>query len=420
MSFGILTVLNYFQALKKCSFLDFEISQFEAIFHYANEGILIANSSGIIIAANPFCTSLFGYKTSELIGEKIEILIPNRFDNHAKLRTNYVSHPEARNMGVGRDLWAKRKSGEEFPVEVSLSPFDADGVVFIVAFIIDISKRKALEQKEETYKQELEKEVEDRTLVLKEAISKLEKTKNNLDESLKREMEANSLKSKFVSIASHEFRTPLSTMLSSLVLVEKYHERDEPEKMRKHIERIRSSINVLTEILNDVLSLNKLEEGKVIPRPSYFEALPYFQNLVTELSLILKPSQKIILEKEIRDDFQLFQDSTLLQHIVVNLISNAIKFSPEGSEIEVRIESSQENLKIEVKDQGIGIPENNLNQLFERFYRADNVGSIQGTGLGLSIVKHYTELLGGNIHVESILEKGTTFFVELPITFKTS
>lgn len=391
------------------------ITQFEAIFQYATEGILTTDTFGKIRTVNPSACKLFQYEEEDLVGQKIECLIPKRFKNHQSHRENFVKQPRARSMGSDVELFGLKKNGEEFPLEVSLSPYESNGEVFVIAFVVDVTLRKEVEKKEKNYREELEQEVNDRTLILKEAIQKLEKTKQNLDESLRREKEANSMKSKFVSIASHEFRTPLSTMLSSLVLIEKYRQKGDIEKQEKHTERIKKSIRSLTEILNDILSINKLEEGKTVTQAREFVLKEMLEAIISELSLITNTNQVIEMDFKPNINFVIEQDANLLGHILTNLLSNAIKFSPENSVISLIVDASEDTVIFEVKDQGIGIPETNLEQLFTRFYRADNAGQIKGTGLGLSIVKQHCELLGGDVSVKTKENKGSTFKVVLPI-----
>lgn len=392
-------------------------SKFEAIFQYATEGILTTDKKGVISSVNPSCCRLFGYDEKELLGKKIEILIPKRFKNHKSHRESYVESPSPRSMGKSMDLAALKKNGDEFPVEVSLSPYTNGSEVFIIAFVIDITSRRKNEEREKEYREELENEVEDRTLILKEAIQKLEKTKRNLDEALKRERDLSSMKSKFVSIASHEFRTPLSTMLSSLVLVGKYASRGETTKLTKHIDRIKSNIKGLTEILNDILDLNKLEEGKVKVNSENIILKPQLENILNDLKLVCKDSQELKLAFEFDENTTVFLDKKLLRHITTNLVSNAIKFSPDGTTIQVNVNYEDAFIYIEIIDEGIGIPSENIPKLFTRFYRADNVGQIQGTGLGLSIVQQYAALMGGGISVESEINKGSIFTIQLPVNY---
>lgn len=394
------------------------LNQVEAIFQFATEAILITDNEGKIIKVNPSTEMMFGYNSEEFIGQPIEILIPNRLtERHIKHRQEFSECPHARSMGANFDLFAKRKNGSEFPVEVSLSPYTNSQGSFVIAFIIDISIRKKAENQLIAYKAELEKEVEERTMILKEAIQKLEQTKDELDNSLKREREVNSMKSRFISIASHEFRTPLATVLSSLSLVEKYSTLQDEEKRLKHIGRIKSSVRNLTDILNDFLSLNKLEEGKVMLNIESFNLHELIENLMQELQGITKKQQKIILSCSNSGNCSVKLDKTLIRNIIINLVSNAIKFSPENSNISINASLSERELTLSVADQGIGIPEADQKHLFERFFRSSNAGEIQGTGLGLSIVAHYVSLLKGTIKFESKENEGTTFFINLPRNF---
>lgn len=397
------------------------LNQFEAIFKYANEGIVIADSQSRILKINPSVLKTFGYDTeSEILGQNIEVLIPKRFQhNHVGHREKYMENPHARSMGLQFDLFAVKKDGVEFPVEVSLSPFKNSLGSFVICFVIDITNRKKAEENEKNYRKELEKEVEERTLILKEAIQKLEKTKNELDNSLKREQELNSMKTKFISIASHEFRTPLSTILSSLSLMEKYNELNDVEKRNKHNERIKKSIKNLTEILNDILSVNKIEEGKVIINPETFNLNSFVNDLILDLHGLLKPGQKLNLIASDIDEITVYQDPKLIRHILINLLTNAIKFSGEDSPIDIIINMDDSDVLFSVKDYGLGIPKVDHKKLFTRFFRSSNVENIQGTGLGLSIVLQYVNYLKGTIKFSSEVGKGSIFNVNLPRNLKT-
>ncbi|CAH0995498.1 Sensor histidine kinase RcsC [Emticicia aquatica] len=391
------------------------LNQVEAIFQYATEAILITDNNGKIIKVNPSTEVMFGYESSEFINQTIEMLIPKRLvERHEKHRANFNRNPHARSMGANFDLFAKRKDETEFPVEVSLSPYTNSQGSFVIAFIIDISIRKKAENQLIAYKSELEKEVEERTMILKEAIQKLEQTKDELDNSLKREREVNSMKSRFISIASHEFRTPLATVLSSLSLVDKYSSLQDEEKRVKHIGRIKSSVRNLTEILNDFLSLNKLEEGKVFLNIEKFSPYELIESLIQDLQGITKVGQKITTSSKKEKNSLANLDKTLVRNILINLISNAIKFSPENTIINVEAILNDNELLLSVQDHGIGIPEGDQKHLFERFFRSSNAGEIQGTGLGLSIVAHYVNLLKGSIKYISKENEGTTFFINLP------
>jgi len=391
----------------------------EALFEFATEGILVANSTGEIIKINPATERMFGYGKSELIGQKVELLIPTKHsEKHVRHRDNYNVNPHPRSMGASMDLLAKRKDDTEFPVEISLSPFTASDGKFVIAFIIDISIRKKAEIERLRLANELrmanidlEKRVKERTMILEEAIEELNKTKEELNEAVRKEKELNELKSRFVSMASHEFRTPLTTILSSLSLATKYGELNDTEKQLKHISRIKNSVTNLTDILNDILSISKLEEGKVSVLFEKFDLKELANEIVQEMQSIA--TQQINYHHTGGNEIHL--DKKILKHILLNLISNAVKFSAEGGLIEVGSEVTNESIILTVKDNGIGISAEDQKHLFERFFRAQNAGNIQGTGLGLNIVAKYVEMLKGSIDFTSKLEVGTTFIITLPI-----
>jgi len=284
-------------------------------------------------------------------------------------------------------LSAQKKDGSEFPVEISLGHFETGEDKFAIAFIADITKRKLNEEKIIAQQVEMEKG-----------------------------KEINDLKSRFVSMASHEFRTPLSTILSSISLLSKYTSTEDQSKRDKHIDRIKSSVKTLTDILNEFLSLGRIEEGKVEMNPEIFDLVEFIHAVNNEMSVLLKPGQQFIFNH--KGNTQTYTDTNLLKHIMINLLSNAIKFSPENASITIDTEVTTTHTKIAITDKGIGIPAADQVHLFERFFRATNVTNIQGTGLGLHIVGRYVELLNGTINYNSEFENGSRFILNLPSSIK--
>ena len=385
----------------------------DAIFQFATEGILVTNEKSEIININPSAEKLFGYEKGELIGQKIEVLIPKRYtEKHVSHRDNFHQNPHARSMGEGMELYGAKKDGSEFPVEISLSPYSNQQGKFVVAFIIDISTRKLAEEKLKNYSVDLEKQVGNRTLILQEAITELEKTKNELNQALDKEKELNELKSRFVSMASHEFRTPLATIMSSLSLVKAYGEQNDSVKQSRHIQKIKSSIGNLTDILNDFLSVSKLEEGKVEHVQEQFEIQRYIKDVISEMELFCKTGQKISYHHTGGE--MVLLDKKLIKHILYNLLSNAVKFSSENKKITISTERTETEFKISVEDQGIGISQKDQKHLFQRFFRGKNASNIQGTGLGLNIIENYIELMNGTINFTSVENEGTTFNLSFP------
>ncbi len=533
---------------------------FEALFNYASIGILITNSGGDIQMANKYIEKQFGYGEGELIGKKVEVLVPTRFSKrHVGHREKFSHDPHSRPMGLGMELAGLKKDGTEFPVEVSLGHYKIGEESYALAFINDITQRKEtehaivqlnahLEQKvkegsqslaitveqlgnqiKETERKdaelervntflnniwnhagaiifvcdtdgliqffnpaaekwlgyssaevvnkmtlasfhmnsELEKKAEelsertgrmikpgfevfttavelnqdtnqewhyvrkDRTTFfvslnvtpLKDAnnnissylgiaidISEKKKAEMELLAALEKEKELNELKSRFVSMASHEFRTPLSAVLSSAYLLSKYPKTEEQPQREKHIQRIVSSVTSLTEILNDFLSVGKIEEGDIQAHSREFDIKELMNEILHEVNHLLKKEQKISYVHTGKERVT-YLDPSMMKHIVTNLLSNAIKFSPEKSIIELVSEKTDKKLVVSVKDSGIGIPAEDIENLFKRFFRSSNVTNIQGTGLGLHIVAKYTELLNGRITCESKLGEGTKFTI---------
>lgn len=401
---------------------------YKLLFNNKTVGILIVNTKGKVVEANDFSCELLRYSKEELESLKIEDLVPRDLAlQHKDHRENYTEHPHTRLMGVGLDLYALRKDGSIFPIEISLSPFEKDGETFTIAFLIDSTIRKLGEQKItkqnielENIKQELEKlnlelekKVEERTFKLQEALIELEGSKNELSEALEKEKELGELKSRFVSMASHEFRTPLSTILSSAGLIHRYIETNAFQNCERHIQRIKSSVEHLNFILEDFLSLGKIEEGLIKDNQEHFDIVTEIEMIVNEMKQLARPNQEITIHSS--EPSFLTSDKHLLKIAVSNLISNAIKFSHEGGLIEIILEKLSNGIAIHVKDHGIGIPLEDQKHIFSRFFRASNSSNIQGTGLGIYIVKRYIEIIGGNLNFVSIPNQGSTFTIELAL-----
>jgi PAS domain S-box-containing protein len=383
-----------------------------ALFEYATEGIIISDESGLINKINPSAERLFGYEKGELIAKKIEILVPDKYSHsHHQKRGVFNAHPSPRIMGAGVELFGKKKDGTEFPLEISLSPYKLNNNLQIIAFIIDISERKKAELKIKKINSELELKVEERTKILKETLYELEASKEELSIALEKEKELNDMKSRFVTMASHEFRTPLSTILSSASLIARYKNSEEDDKRIKHVERIKSAVSNMTMILNDFLSAGKLEEGKISINLASIKIPEFVSNCLNEISNLLKKGQELVYHHT--GDEYFISDTQFLKNIILNLVSNSVKFSSENKNIQILTISDNEGLQIQIKDSGMGIPLEEQRNLFQRFFRAKNALNIQGTGLGLSIVEKYVELLHGTITFESELNVGTNFYITL-------
>jgi len=495
---------------------------YKILFNNAGEGMIVTNNRGIIELTNPNLLKMFGYAEEELIGQPIEILVPDSAKKrHQSHRKNYTDSPKDRRMGGDMDLLAKRKDGSEFSVEIGLNHCHIAGELKVVAIVTDITERVQSQNRLKELNIKLEKKVNRRTeeleksqklynliarnfprgiinvfdkdlnyvfaegqeldrlgfssesligknythrfkkeiadffsekmaavfrgegisfefkdkddfyvvnavplksitgnveqiLVIEKNITDSKLAEQEMVKNLEKERELNELKTRFVSMASHEFRTPLSTIQSSATLAQKYQTTEQQEKRDKHLDRIKSSVKNLTSILNDFLSIDKLEDGKIEVHLSEFLIVELIAEAIEEMEPYLKKGQYINFENSIKPEQLVNSDRNVIKNIIINLLSNASKYSNESDKIIINLTPNNKSIKIKIIDNGIGIPEAEQKQLFNRFFRAGNVTNIEGTGLGLNIVKKYLTLVNGDISFISEQHKGTTFTVEIP------
>jgi PAS domain S-box-containing protein len=379
----------------------------KALFEMATDGIITISTEGVIENLNRAACDLFGYKASELRGQKINLLMGDHDQRHHDGYLNrYHETNEPRIIGIGREVTGRRKNGEEFPLRLAVSEVKLYDQTIYTGILHDLTSFKRAKDRVEQLNAELESKVEERTAALRQRESELQRA-------LGKERELNELKSRFLSMASHEFKTPLSTVLSSVELIELYEEREQQPKREKHIGRIKNAVHELTEVLNDFLSLSKLEQGKVTVMPRLIDLQAIISTSIESSEGQLKPGQKIMLDLSDTPK-RIVSDPKLLRHVLINLISNAAKYSSPGVEINIKTGMQDGQCFIRVTDHGIGIPAEDQAHLFDRFFRARNVENVKGTGLGLNIVNHYVELLEGKIEFESKLGEGSTFTILLP------
>jgi len=393
-----------------------------------SEGVIVVDKHQIIIEANESAKRMFGYDKDQLLEQPLNILIPeNHHVEHSTHFKGFLKENKRRQMGQGRDIFGLRKDGSVFPLEAGLNPFILYGKNYVMVLVIDITLRKKQEQKIKKLNTELEEKVEQRTEELKTALYKLKALNIELDlENKKRiqaeeevntalikERELNELKTKFLSLVSHEFKTPLSGILTSTILLSKYELTEQQEKRDKHIKIITNKVHYLNNILNDFLSVEKLETGKIRYTPATFKLSKVVNEVVYNANMLLKDGQKISYPEDI-DDFSLYQDEKIVELTLFNLVHNAIKYSSENTTIDIRITQDDSETIFEVKDNGIGIPEKDQKNIFNRYFRAENVLLTQGTGIGLNIVKNHVENLGGSICFTSKENVGTTFSIIIP------
>lgn len=399
-----------------------------AVFSSAIDGILVINERGTIEMANKAAAELFDYTSDELLGQNVKFLMGN---DHAPKHDGYLSRymrtGEARIIGIGREVNGRRKNGEMFPFRLSVGELSLPDRTIFTGVVHDVSAEREAQAALAELNISLEQRVKDRTLELNEAFDQLQseiKERRHAEEiaaqsredalrALERERELGELKTRFVSMASHEFRTPLSTILSSAELLKRYTETEQQDRRERHIERIKNSVIHLTDVLNDFLSLGRMDEGRLDSHPQPVELSVMIQEFVEYMTPTLKPSQYIQLSLKL-DQPIFITDERFLRNILNNLVSNASKYSSVGDPITVSITCVNGALSIKVSDQGIGIPKEEQAQLFSRFFRARNAETIQGTGLGLHIVSRYLQLLKGEVSFESKEGEGTSFLVTVP------
>ncbi|WP_317105380.1 sensor histidine kinase [Chroococcidiopsis sp. SAG 2025] len=351
--------------------------------------LIVTNPERIVTKVNQATLDLLGFSKSELLGKSIDIFLSQN--------TNLSVYTLAdRGLNLNLETNLLTAEGRTIPVSLSSSAIvdeqgNKQGFVCVAR---DITEKKRIE-----------------AAMLQVRVA--EAARAETDRALQQEKHLNEMKSKFISIASHEFRTPLTTILSSTELVRDYGYKWTEERKNQHFQRIATSVKHMTGLLNDVLLIGKAEARKIEFNPHSIDVVSFCQELIEEIEITAK-NHKVLFHCK-RQYIHACMDEKLLRHIFTNLLSNAIKYSPKGGTVNFKLIFQLEHLIFQVQDQGIGIPQTELSQLFETFHRASNVGTIPGTGLGLAIVKKSVEAHQGTITVASEIGIGTTFQVTLPL-----
>ena len=387
-----------------------------AIIENAIDGIITIDERGKIETINPAACKLFEYIPEEVIGKNVSMLMPPPDkEQHDEYLHRYQQTGHAHIIGIGREVKGLKKDGSVFPFRLGISQVQYSGRKIYTGFIHDLSREKEAENQLKEYAAHLEELVVERTQSLNATVDALLAAKEEVVLSLEKEKELGLLKSRFVSIASHEFRTPLTSIQLSVSLIEKYAEPFNNINIVKHVGKIKSAVGNLTSILNDFLSLEKLESGKQEPTYHDFDLVKFAETITEEMQVLAKQNQNIIYQHTgTKSTIRL--DQNLLKNCIVNLVNNAIKYSGENSFIGFTTEINERQCVITVSDNGIGIPEADQRHLFEAFFRAHNTGTIPGTGLGLNIVARYTHLMNGTIAFKSEVNQGTLFTITFPIS----
>lgn len=414
-----------------------ERENFLKLFAAAPIGLLLLNEETVITQANQAVSSLVLSDPASIIGKRgggglgcIESLENTKgcgFGSNCPLCPLRLGVQSVLNGGpsiYGAEIETTLLIGgipQQRWLRISAEPINLDNKQNIIVAIDDITHRKRAEMELEKHRNQLEELVKVRTTELNtsniELNLQLERQKEfemMLRKSLEKEHELNEMKSRFISTTSHEFRTPLTAVLSSTELLQRFGTKWSDEKKNEHFNRIISSVGYLTHLLDDILTLNRTESGKISFNPEKLNLHQFVQECLADADLLIEDNHNLKLNyKSKQKEFVL--DPKLMKFIFNNLLSNGIKYSPDGGVVTLNISKDKKHLVIEVSDEGIGIPSEDLDKIFDSFYRTKHGEDIAGTGLGLAIVKRAVELHNGEIKVVSELGKGTTFIVKIPI-----
>ncbi len=374
-------------------------ARYRGLLETVPDAIVMVNNTGRIVLINEQTRTLFGYKKQELLGSPIEILLPARFrEGHIGHRKRYFAEPKTRTMGAGLELFAIRKDGTEFPVEISLSPLKTEEGVFAMNAIRDITERTKLEEE-------------------------LRRKNNALEEQNRRALEANRLKSEFLANMSHELRTPLNGIIGFAEIMQDGRVGPVSDEHKEYLGDILTSGRHLLQLINDVLDLAKIEAGKMEFRPQAVN-LQLVVEEVREIMSTLAASKRITVRSEIAPELAAIDaDPRSVKQILYNYLSNALKFTPEEGQVTIRARAEDaDHFRIEVENNGIGITHDNLERLFVEFQQLDPTTgkTYPGTGLGLALTKKLVEAQDGTVGVNSTVGKGSIFYAVLPRAFRAS
>lgn len=363
--------------------------KFRTMLEAASEGVILLDDKGTIVMVNLYIETTFGYDRSEMLGKSALFLIPDqmhiRFTGYQAV---FARNPMFMRIPESEGIAAQRKDGSLLPVEVTLTPIKIADKAMVMCLIIDLTERKQLEE-ERLYTKSLE--------------VKLEKERELID-----------MKERFISIVSHEFRTPLAVILSSVGILRRYYQLLTPEKAAEKLEGIAAQVRRMELLLEDVLTISRGNAERIEFRPEPINVEEFCATIAETIRQADDDKHPIIVEgTDVISS--LHGDRRLLEHILLNLLRNATKYSPPGMPVYLRVGRNPEGITFTIKDNGIGIPLDDQTRLFQPFHRAQNVSGLEGTGLGLAIVKQSVEEHGGKIAFESIIGKGTSFTVTLPI-----
>jgi len=368
----------------------------ENIWNNVETIVFITNQDCVIQLFNPFAEKNLGYTSEEVIGkmfaddffdkEELKLKAESQIENfESKYKKEHCLYALVMEFGDGHEmeLHMVRKDGSKFPVLLNIIRTSSNQDHFEITAYVIVAKE----------------------------ISELNKIENHLIKLLEKEKKLNELRTQYLNLASHEFRTPLSVILSSAFIISKYEKTEDQANREEQVHHIVSSVNLLRDIINDFLSLSKIDEGKLKLHKTNFNSKTHIKETIDELSVLLKKGQSIIYRHV--GETNLFLDAGIFKHLLINLLSNSIKFSPEGTKISVFSKKNDHHFSLTIKDHGCGISKEDQKQLFSPFFRGANAKKIQGTGLGLHIVRYYLDKMNGTIKIKSKVDLGTTMQIDL-------
>lgn len=368
--------------------------QFQLIVESAPNAIILVNSEGIIELANEQAKNEFGYAKEELIGKKIELLIPGNFKNkHVDLRDNFMLHPTKRAMGAGRSLSALRKDGTEFPAEVGLNPLNTEKGVQILVSIINITERVKLENI-----------VNDNTI-------KIEAQNQQLKE-------LNATKDKLLSIIAHDLKSPISSLIAITDILDADYNAFSDDTKKNMFSQLNKSAKTTFALLDNLLNWALSQQGRIVINKVETNLNEFIQETISPY-LTNSEKKKINIQIDIPKDQNLFVDKHTMGVVIANITNNAIKFTPEGGSVHILSTRKPDQTEIRIEDNGVGMNQTQISNLFKIEKSSSKMGTNneKGSGLGLILCKEFVEQNGGNIRIESDMGKGSTFKITIPNKF---
>ena len=376
--------------------------QQQLILNAVGDGVYGLDLEGNVTFVNPAAAAMIDWPMEELIGKSMhKVLHHSHADSRPYPRESCPIYAAFQDGSVHRVtnevFW--RKDGTSFPVEYISTPMrDETGqLIGAVVTFRDITQRRWAEQVQQQANEALEEKVKKRTARLQQANQKLR--------------ELSEMRSRFASMVCHEFRNPLNTIALSVSSLNRYDTQLNPQEKADYLRTISANVERMTQMIDDILTISKVEANQLAVSHHPVDLVAFCQNILAEAEYS-RPDNPVQFSCR-RRQLVVYLDERLLWSVLTNLLSNAVRYTPQEGAIKLRLTKRQQ-VMIQVKDEGIGIPAGDRRHLFEPFHRGRNVSNIPGTGLGLSIVKQFVELMQGTVQVKSIVGQGTTFTVRLP------